>query len=410
VQRIDASVLIPGTGEPIDDASVLIDEGTIVYAGPAAKAPDRKVTRGVEVPVVMPGMWDCHGHFVGIVRPDLAEVVRTPIAVAAARVVADAQAVLMAGFTSVREPGGLGVYLARAIDEGTIVGPHVYGAGAILSQTGGHADVHDLPLKWMHDFGDRTGLLALCDGIDECLTAVRSQLRLGAPFIKVCASGGVMSQLDDPIYQQFSDPELEAIVAEAARFDRIVAAHCHGKPGIMAALKAGCKTIEHGTYLDEECVDEMKKRDAILVPTRYIIEQLVEFGEALGMPDYAFKKLKALTDQHKAAVRLAVESGVTIALGTDIFTSGDQWGTNARELRYLVAAGMSPLDAIEAATANGPRTLGPKAPMTGRLQEGYVADVIAVAESPIENVDVLAEPKNVTHVWKDGVLVKNGAR
>lgn len=407
MQRIDANLLIPGSGEPISDGSVLIDEGTIVYAGPAAKTPDATVTQGYEVPVVMPGMWDCHAHFVGIIRPDLSEVVRTPIALAAARAVADARAVLMAGFTSVREPGGLGVFLGRAIDEGSVIGPHVYGAGAVLSQTGGHADLHDLPLKWIHDVAERQGLLALCDGIDECLRATRSQLRLGAAFIKVCASGGVMTQLDDPIHQQFTNTELETIVSEANRFDRIVAAHCHGKPGIMAALKAGCKTIEHGTYLDEECVDEMKKRDAILVPTRYIVESLVEFGQRQGMPDYAFKKLTALTEQHKAALGLAVEKGVTIALGTDIFTSGAQWGTNGRELGYLVQAGMEPLAAIEAATANGPLTLGRKAPITGRLEEGYVADVIALSESPVENIDVLGEPKNVLHVWKDGVLVKD---
>ncbi len=407
MQRVDADLLIPGSGEPVSDGSLLIDEGTIVYAGPATGAPDRKVSKGFEVPVVMPGMWDCHGHFVGILKPDLSEVVKTPLAVAAARIVGDAHAALMAGFTSVREPGGLGVFLARAIDEGSVLGPHVYGAGAILSQTGGHADVHDLPLKWIHDLGDRHGFLGLCDGIDECLKATRSQLRLGAAFIKVCASGGVMSQLDDPIHQQFTNTELETIVGEAERFDRIVAAHCHGKPGIMAALRAGCKTIEHGTYLDEESVDEMKKRNAILVPTRFIVEQLVEFGASQGMPDYAFRKITALADQHKNAVALAVEKGVTIALGTDIFTSGDQWGSNARELRYMVQAGMEPLAAIETATANGPLTLGPRAPITGRLQEGYEADVIAVSESPIDNIDVLAEPKNVTHVWKDGLLVKD---
>jgi imidazolonepropionase-like amidohydrolase len=355
----------------------------------------------------MPGMWDCHGHFIGVTKPDLDEVVKTPVAVAAARIVADAQAALMAGFTSVREPGGLGIYLRRVIDEGLAVGPHIHSAGAILSQTGGHGDVHAYPLDWIHDLGRVRGFLGLCDGVAECLKVTRSQLRIGASFIKVCASGGVMSQIDDPIHQQFTDAELAAIVDEAGRFDRIVAAHCHGKPGIMAALRAGCKTIEHGTYLDEECVDEMRKNDAILVPTRYIVEHLVELGQSLGMPDYALNKLLALTDQHKAAVKLAVEKGVTIALGTDIFTSGDLWGTNARELRYLVDAGMDPLKAIEAATANGPRCLGPQAPRAGKLEEGFAADVIAIAESPLDNVDVLAEPKNVTHVWKDGLVVKN---
>jgi imidazolonepropionase-like amidohydrolase len=338
---------------------------------------------------------------------------RTPIAVSAGRVVGDAYAALMAGFTSIREPGGLGVYLARVINEGLAPGPHVYGAGAILSQTAGHGDLHEYPLKWMHDLAEAEGFIHLADGIDGCLVATRTQLRLGAAFIKVCASGGVLSQLDNPIHQQFRDDELEAIVGEADRFERVVAAHCHGKPGIIAALNAGCKTIEHGTDLDEEAADLMKKHDAVLVPTRFIVERLVEFGRDHGLPDYAFQKITALADQHKAALNLAVAKDVPIALGTDIATSGEDsgapWGMNGRELRHLVDAGMTPIAAIEAATANGPLTLGPQAPLTGQLAEGYVADVIAVAENPLDNIDVLAEPKNVTHVWKDGALAKQPA-
>lgn len=411
--RIDADVLIPGSGEPISDGAVVIDDGTITYAGPAADAPGGRATQSYEVPVVMPGLWDCHGHFLGVTRLDLAEVMRTPIAVSAGRIVGDAHAALMAGFTSIREPGGLGVYLARVINEGLAVGPHVYGAGAILSQTAGHGDLHEYPLKWMHDLAEQEGFIHLCDGIDGCLVATRTQLRLGAAFIKVCASGGVLSQLDDPIHQQFRDDELEAIVGEAERFDRVVAAHCHGKPGIVAALNAGCRTIEHGTYLDEETADMMLKTNAVLVPTRYIVERLVEFGVEHGVPDYAVRKINALADQHKAALQLAVEKGVTIALGTDIATSGEgtsaPWGMNGSELRLLVNAGMEPITAIEAATANGPPTLGPQGPRSGVLAEGFVADVIAVAENPLDNIDVLAEPKNVTHVWKDGTLYKQPA-
>ncbi|MDQ3962680.1 MAG: amidohydrolase family protein [Actinomycetota bacterium] len=397
----------------MENGCVVVDDATITYAGPARDAPGARATDSYQIPVVMPGMWDCHGHFLGVTRLDLAEVMRTPIAVSAARIVGDAYAALMAGFTSVREPGGLGVYLARVINEGLAPGPHIYGAGAILSQTAGHGDLHEYPLKWMHDLAEQEGFIHLADGIDGCLVATRTQLRLGAAFIKVCASGGVLSQLDNPIHQQFRDDELAAIVGEAERFERIVAAHCHGKPGIMAALRAGCKTIEHGSYLDEESADEMIKKNAVLVPTRYIVERLVEFGRDHGLPDYAFQKITALADQHREALKLAVAKGVTIALGTDIATSGENsgapWGMNGRELRNLVDAGMEPLAAIEAATANGPLTLGPQAPRTGKLDEGHVADVIALAEDPLNNIDVLAEPKNVTHVWKDGRLVKEPA-
>jgi len=201
---------------------------------------------------------------------------------------------------------------------------------------------------------------------------------------------------------------------EAARAERIVAAHCHGKPGIMAALKAGVRTIEHGSYLDDEAADLMLEKGATLVPTRFIIERLLKFAKQAGLPDYSYKKLVAISDAHKRAMRLAVRKGVKIALGTDINSSGENtavpWGMNAQELGYLVEAGMSPLQAIQAATANGPPTLGPQAPRSGLLKDGYDADVIAVTANPLSDVMVLASPQNVTHVWKSGKVVKQSAR
>lgn len=411
--RIDADLLIPGAGEPVSNGSVIADDGKIVYAGPSAGAPNGDITHIYEAPVVMPGMWDCHGHFIGARRLDLGEVMRTPPMVVAARAVGDARAALDAGFTSIREAGGVGVYLARVINEGLIEGPNIYGPGAILSQTGGHGDLHEYRLRWMHDLAEAGGFFCLCDGVSECLKAVRTQLRHGAAIIKVCASGGVMSQLDDPIHQQFTDEELEAIVGEASRFERVVMAHCHGKPGIMAAIRAGCKTIEHGTYLDEEVADRMIETDTILVPTRFIIERLPILGREHGLPEYAYRKAVAVAGQHKEALELAVSKGVRIAAGTDIATSGPDsgvpWGMNGHELRHLVDAGMTPLQAIEAATATAPLTLGPQAPETGQLKPGFDADMIAVSADPLANIDVLAEPKNVTMVFKAGKLVKNEA-
>jgi len=410
--RIDADLLIPGSVEPVSNGTVIVEDGRIAYAGPSSNAPKSSgATEMLEAPVVMPGMWDCHGHFLGVKRLDLGEVMRTPPMVAAARAAGDCRIALMAGFTSIREAGGLGVYLARVIEEGLLEGPTIYGPGAILSQTGGHGDLHEYPVRWIHDIAEAGGFLHLCDGIAECLKGARTQLRLGAAVIKVCASGGVLSQLDDPIHQQFTDAELQAIVDEARRFDRIVMAHCHGKPGIMAALRAGCKTIEHGTYLDEEVADLMIEQNAILVPTRYIIERLLEFGREYGLPDYAYRKAVNVAEIHHDALKLAIEKGVPIAMGTDIATSGESsgapWGMNGHELHYMVEAGMTPLQAIEATTATAPLTLGLRAPRSGRLEEGYDADVIAVSENPLENIDVLAEPKNVTLVVKGGRIVKN---
>jgi imidazolonepropionase-like amidohydrolase len=276
----------------------------------------------------------------------------------------------------------------------------------MISPTAGHGDLHMFPLSFLHALSASGYYFQMCDGVAECLRGVRNQLRLGAKVIKVCASGGVMSEVDHPVHQQFSDEELRAIVGEAARAERIVAAHAHGKPGIMAALGAGCSTIEHGSYLDEEAADLMIERDATLVPTRYILERLIALGPKMNIPDYAYRKVVALGDQHKRSLQLAIRKGVRIALGTDIWSTGEgtiaPWGQNARELVHLVEAGMKPLEAIEAATANAPLTLGLQAPRSGQLRSGYDADVLAVRADPRDNIATLASPENLLQIWKSG--------
>jgi imidazolonepropionase-like amidohydrolase len=320
---------------------------------------------------------------------------------------ADLRAAIDAGVTSVREVGGLGIHLARAVAEGTLVGPAIYAAGAILSTTGGHGDLHSYPLPWIVDAGLQGGEFRLADGPAECARAAREQLRRNAKLIKICASGGVLSEVDHPIHQQFTLAELRAVVEVAGLADRIVAAHCHGKPGIMAALESGVRTIEHGTYLDEEACDAMRETGAILVPTRTIVRDILASRAA---PAYALAKLEALADQHAAAVALAHERGVTIACGTDIALTGrdlpDSWGRNGGELPLLAECGLSPLAAIEAATATGPDTLGPQAPRSGQLLAGYDADVIIVDGDPLADLAVLADPDRITGVWRAGRRLK----
>ena len=410
MERIEAEILIPGLGEPIQDGCVIFDGPTISFAGPTAEAPGTPSAEVFRVPAVLPGLWDCHAHFMGVFTPDLAELATNAPALTAMRVAKDAAVALRAGFTSVREVGGLGVWVGRAVAEGTVRGPNVFGAGAVLSPTGGHADLHMYPVHWVCDLADRIGMLRQCDGVPECLRAVRLQLREGARLIKVCASGGVMSQIDDPIHQQFNRHELHAIVEEAGQAERIVAAHCHGKPGIMAALEAGVRTIEHGTYLDDECAEAMRECDAVLVPTRLIVEEFLAYGAAAGLPDYALRKLLAIADRHAEAIGIAHERGVRLALGTDVGGSGPttpaRWGQNGAELGYLVKHGLTAIEAIEAATATAPSTLGPQAPKSGQLLLGYDADVIAVSGDPSVDVGILADPTNVTHVWRGGARMK----
>ena len=411
MHRIEAGVLIPGHGGPIRDGVVVLDGSRIGYAGPAVVAPPTPGAPVTRATAVMPGMWDCHGHFFGTRTFDLSRLLLEPDALRGARCARDLRAALDAGITSVREVGGLGVYLAPAVAEGVLDGPAVYGAGAVLSTTGGHGDLHSFPLDWIRDYSGRGGLMRLADGPDDCARAAREQLRRGARLIKVCASGGVLSELDDPIHQQFTGSELRAIVEVAGLADRVVAAHCHGKPGIIAALRAGVRTIEHGTYLDDECCDAMRETDAILVPTRTIIEDMLASRDVV--PSYAMAKLDAMADRHAQAVTRAYEHGVTIAMGTDIALSGadrpNAWGQNGSEPGYLVKLGLSPLEAIEATTATGPLTLGPQAPRSGRLAEGYDADVITLDADPLADIAVLADPAHVTGVWTGGRQVKGVA-
>lgn len=407
IQRFEAELLIPGRGDPVAGGVVVVEDQLITYAGPAATAPGTPGAAVVTAPVVMPGLWDCHAHFIGNRSLDLLRMPLEPLALRAARATADLRAALDAGVTSVREVGGLGVHLARAVAEGVVVGPRIYGAGAVLSTTGGHGDLHALPLPWMTDFAHADGVLRLADGPAECARAAREQLRRGARVIKVCASGGVLSELDHPVHQQFTDAELRAIVEVAGLADRIVAAHCHGKPGIMAALAAGVHTIEHGTYLDEEAAAAMRENGAILVPTRTIVREILDSRAA---PPFALAKLDAAADQHAAAVALAHDAGVTTAMGTDLGMSGADlpaaWGRNGRELPLLVESGFTPLEAIEAATATGPATLGPQAPRSGQLQPGYDADLLTLDADPVADIAVLADPAHITGVWLAGRRAK----
>ncbi len=403
--RIQTDLLIPGKGDPVEAGSVVIEGGAIFYAGPRHSAP--KVGDDVieEVAVLMPGLWDCHAHLFGSPAWNIETAAWLAPATAGARATADLRRYLDGGVTSVREVGGYGVELAGVVAEGSVAGPAIYGAGEVLSTTGGHGDIHSIPLDIYEGVNARGRIVGrLADGPAECVKAVREQLRRNARVIKICASGGVMSEVDHPIHQQFSEEELRAIVEEAARADRVVAAHCHGRPGIMAALKAGVRTIEHGSYLDEEAAELMKDKGAILVSTRFIVEELLGLEEQV--PAYAFRKIIALSDTHAQAMKIAVSAGVTMAMGTDIFASGHRYGQASREIRHLVDAGLSPVEAIEAATATAPLTLGLQAPESGRLAQGYDADLIALDFNPIEDVGLWGMPERVTHVWKGGVRVK----
>lgn len=366
----------------------------------------------------MPGLWDCHVHYMGLdvatsLNTGLASFLPGSPALVGAITVDDLKSTLNAGYTSVRELAGYANDLVPGVEKGVLVGPNIYSSVAALSITGGHGDEHNEPINTVLEAMKYGGApVGICDGVEDCTKVVRRMIRRGARVIKVCSSGGVLSLNDDPEDRQFSDAELAAIVEEAGRSRRAVAAHAIGKAGIMAGLRAGVKSIEHGMYIDEEVADFMIEKDAIFVPTQHIVRTLAkDYMDKLPVP--VKRKLVKLVDQSKVSYKIAIKKGVKIALGTDMAssdrTSKLSHGNNANELVYAVEMGMTPLQAIECATANGPETLGRMAPLSGQLKEGYDADIIAVNGNPLGDINILTDPKNITHVWKGGKLYKKPA-
>ncbi|MFD2415612.1 metal-dependent hydrolase family protein [Amycolatopsis pigmentata] len=403
--RIDADLVIPGRGTPVRDGTVVIEAGSVRYAGSRAGAPADVPVRAT-VPTLMPGLWDAHVHLAGVVATRFEDMLITSPALAGARLAKDLEAMLRAGYTSVRDAAGLGVWIAPAVEDGTIAGPTIYSAGAAISPTGGHSDVHSYPEHWVHPANFREQGFRTADGVTECLKAVRSQLRNNARVIKICATGGVVSVVDHPRHQQFSSDELRVMVEEAARADRAVMAHCHGKRGVMAAIEAGVRTIEHGSHVDEEAAAAMREKDIMLVPTRTIIE--VGLRQLARFPRHVARKFEEIAEDHARAMAIAHAAGVTIAAGSDLVTSGPAsplpFAYMGGEAALLVRAGLSPVEAIEAATANGALTLGPQAPRSGMLAPGYDADLIALDIDPLEHLDRLGREEHVLGVWKGGEL------
>lgn len=414
---IFARLLIPGRGNPIPDAAVIVRETSILFAGPASELPPLgPLVQRLKVQYLLPGLWDCHAHFSGTLHVDFPDMVQTNPVVCGASIVRSFYDILMAGFTSVREVGGFGLEASKAVNAGLILGPNVYGAGAAIGITGGSCDAVTLPADYVYsrqssDHNNAwTGccMLALADGVEEIRRTVRQQIRRGAQCIKVVASGGVLSTNDDLHARQYSDEELRVLVEEARLARRAVAAHAHGKDAIIAAVRAGATTIEHGSYIDDEVADLMRERNTALVATRTVVEINMKHLDRLN-PETA-QKFREVSRQHKLAYATAIRKKVKIALGTDVVSSDPRQpshhGLQGQELVYAVDAGLSPLQAIEAATANAAETLGPQAPKKGLIKSGWDADMIALDHNPLQNMRLFANPDNIKYVWKSGDLVK----
>jgi imidazolonepropionase-like amidohydrolase len=405
---IHAGRLINGRDAVVyKEMSVVIDEGRIVtveqgYVEP--KANDTLID--LRHCTVMPGWMDMHTHLMSQHHKKVySDKFRMNHADYVLRSTMYAKRTLLAGFTTVRDVGDNGVNsvsLRKAIDEGWIIGPRIFTSGKSLATTGGHADpTNGLKGDYRRDAGPVDGVI---NGPDDARKAVRQRYKDGADLIKLTATGGVLSLASSGQNPQFTDEELRVIVKTAKDYNMTVAVHAHGTEGMKRAVLAGVDSIEHGTFITDEVIQLMKERGTYLVPTISAGVWVAEKAEEDGyFPDIVRPKAAMIGPVARKAFVKAYASGVKIAFGTDSGVSVH--GENAREFELMVAGGMPPMKAIQAATIEAARLLKIDDRL-GTLEKRKIADVVAVKGNPIEDISVT---RNVVFVMKDGVVYKNGA-
>lgn len=404
---LKAARLIDGTGAaPITNAIVVVTDNKITAVGVAGsvRVPSGAKTIDLGNVTLLPGFIDAHTHLIGRVLGDPegeTAAVRDYDSFGAMLGVLHARDTLMAGFTSVRNVGASGRFddmaLRKAINEGWTPGPRMETAGHAIGITGGHCDEN----------GFRPGLLQLgpmdgvANGPEEIRAAVRYQIKYGADVIKTCATGGVLSEGDAVGATQYSFEELRALVEEANKLDRKVAAHAHGIEGIKIAVRAGVSSIEHGSFLDEEAAQMMVARGTFLVPTLMAGEAVERAAKNGILKGLRAQKGLAAAEAMRRGIKIAVANKVQIALGTDAGVIPH--GTNAREFFLLVEwGGLSPMDSIIAGTLNGAKLLGWDKNL-GSITVGKWADIVAVSGDPLKDIHAM---EKVLFVMKNGVVYK----
>lgn len=399
--------LIDGTGKaPITSAVVIVTDERITAVGAAS---DVRIPAGARIidlgnVTLLPGFVDAHTHLIGRVLgdPDIeTSAVRDYESFGAILSVGNARDTLMAGFTSVRNVGASGRFddlaLRKAINEGWVMGPRVQSAGHSLGITGGHCDSN----------GYRPGLMdrSIEDGIanspDEIRAAVRFQVKYGADVIKTCATGGVLSEGDAVGTTQYNYEEMKAMVDEATKLERKVAAHAHGTEGIKIATRAGVASIEHGSFMDQEGARLMAQQGTFLVPTLMAGEAVEKAAGSGVLRGQRAEKALAAAAAMRNGIKIAVANKVPIALGTDAGVIPH--GTNGREFVLMVEwGGMSPMESIVAGTLNGSKLMGWDQNL-GSLTVGKWADIVAVSGDPLKDIHDI---QKITFVMKNGIIHK----
>jgi imidazolonepropionase-like amidohydrolase len=384
--------------------SVIVQDGRIarIVEGFAEPRPGDRLIRLADA-TVLPGLMDMHTHLMSQHSKDsYTERFFMDQADYALRSTVYARATLLAGFTTVRELGDNGVNgiaLRKAIDKGWVIGPRIFTAGKSLATTGGHADpTNALRGDYKRDAGPLEGVI---NGADDARKAVRQRYKDGADLIKLTATGGVLSLAANGQNPQFTREELEAVVETARDYGMTIAVHAHGTEGIKRAVLAGVTSIEHGTYITDEVIALMKEKGTYWVPTNMAGEWVAKKAEEPGyFPDIVRPKAAAIGPQMRETFRKGYAAGLKIAFGTDSGVSPH--GENAREFELMVEGGMPPMQAIQAATLEAAKLLRIEDRL-GTLEAGKIADVIAVAGNPLDNISAM---RNVVFVMKDGTVHK----
>jgi imidazolonepropionase-like amidohydrolase len=390
-------VLDVKTGIMLDNQTIIVAGETIQLIAPSASVKAEPADKVIDLTglTVLPGLIDVHTHLTGTPDFDPYLELTSTDAKEAINGVANARTTLMAGITSVRNVGAGGftdVDLRDAINAGQVPGPHMQVSGPALGITGGHCDENLLPVKY-HVVAD-----GVADGIAGVQHMVRQNIKYGADVIKICATGGVLSKGDDPQASQYTIEEMKAIVADAHRLGRKVAAHAHGAQGILWATEAGVDSIEHGSYITDESIAAMKQHGTYLVPTLYLEDWIIQSGH---LPTFYKQKMIEVSAVAKGNIKRAMQAGVKIAMGTDAAVYPH--GLNAHELDvYVNQQGMTPLAALQTATINAADLMGWTA-KTGTLESGKWADIIAVEKNPLDDIRTV---EDVKFVMKAGVIYK----
>ena len=354
---------------------------------------------------VLPGLFDCHVHVMA--RDfDLSRAEQQAFSLQYYEAKRNLSLLLDQGVTSARDAGGADLGVKQAIAQGLIEGPRLQIAISMLSQTGGHGDLHlpsgghrSIPMMTTHPGRPNP----VVDGPDGVRRGVREVLRAGADAVKIATTGGVMSSGDNPRHAHFRPDELAVIVAEAAAAETYVFAHAQGTAGIKAALRAGVRSIEHGYYLDEEAVDLMLEHDAWLVPTLSATRAIIDAAESgIPIPEENAELARQAEDAHRASFALAVQAGVKIAMGTDSPPYWNLAASNLRELALMAdASPMSALDAWRATTSSAAALL--RSDTVGDLAPGKLADVVVIAGDLTDLDDLRGR---IRQVWQDGARVR----